>query len=350
MREIPSSEVFEGQNKNKNSVELMQDLQKNIPRVNLRNELSNLIEGQIPEAEVASEDESAIKVEVNALAALAIQEVWKESSEWIKEHPPGFGTKKNEPYQPYYLAAVDEEEIKKRCSLPGQFPSDVVGTIDLFTQDVVQYFSSQWRKSHEQSLKSKSEQELDRSDRIYRRYKDLTVSGKTDVKGVTDPDLHLAAGINTAREMIFDVFKILPSIYYKERGVGITQSQLDQLLDSSLPIILAIAAGHREVMQKIYSSISNQQGKGFNSDAFTIVGNEQDLKLEINHDLLKHLAGTIETNKVRTGCPAMASKGEEGPNVVVDMYNWYKDLAKKFYTPNIDKCNQVIIKYTPKKV
>ena len=62
--------------------------------------------------------------------------------------------------------------------------------------------------------------------------------------------------------------------------------------------------------------------------------------LEVQRAVLDELeteVGIPLPDSVKTMCPALSAPGAEGRNTVVEMYDWIKSLAKKYYFPKFAK-------------
>jgi len=70
---------------------------------------------------------------------------------------------------------------------------------------------------------------------------------------------------------------------------------------------------------------------------FSIAKVRGKLTLEINEEVLALAISAQNPDEPRTGCPALESIGASGKNVVTELYEWYMDLAKRFYLPQLER-------------
>lgn len=291
--------------------------------------------------------QAAIKKETVALTSMFLPEVWQKIHEWINKHPPGLAS-----FLPSTYGLVFEpiDEVKGKTEHADS--RKVVDILNMHTSLVFQEFIRSWQLEQEEKLSQPNPALEERRKKAYERYKkilELGISGvnnKRSGKGITSIEEHFIGGFNTARFMIWRLFKILPEVYEKQYGKPPGKTELVKLVRGIRPLVLVIAQSDRPTLSSIELELSEPtadesiipQQADFNPKNFLILKQGENFYLEIKSEVLDEtetLIRRLGNDPLRTGCPALLAEGAKGKNVVSEMYDWFAKLYEEFYINNL---------------
>ena len=307
----------------------LRDIQADVPRVNLARivkayEADPHVIENMPDLSEGDKH----KAEEFALDAHFIREAWPTITEEIIANPPGF-TKATG----IGLETVSVEEVEEMLER-AIMPVEVLDILEKVTRPTLQYGVSKWVSEKEASPTE---------DKNFTRYK--TVMGLVDEPGLIED--RIFGGISTAKQIILNLFEVIPLTYQLQYKKPISKEELQQITNECLPLILQLAASHTRVTDAIDANLSkagtlDSYGldihRLYNPYQFSISGEEGNRQIEISQEVFPDSTRLkSESNiNIRLGCPALLP-GENGKSAVADLVNWYINLAEEFYFPNIDK-------------
>ena len=324
------------------------------PRVDLRAARETLVENRpIP----------LQRVESNAIHSLFIEDIWRTVHQYINTHMPGIV----EPRTAADIAAGDSavlvpmtvDAFAQRCEAAGHY-SMVVRQLDDCTKPIVFAMINEWQKTHFQRLAVCGVDELNFSDEVFMRF--LRIQNEINSERLhelsetlvgTDPvELKttllrsfvfgaVAQGFVTAREIILGTLAVAPEVYQQQFGSPITSAQMAEIATNLKPLVLMLAAddlqSHVYIAHFLTLGEPIERLRLMDPDMFFIAKPRGKLTLEINEEVLQQAVVAQSENEPRTGCPALESIGSSGRNVVTELYEWYIDLAKRFYLPQLER-------------
>lgn len=281
-----------------------------------------------------------IKFETAALASIFIEEAWSHVSDWVRENPAGVGKE-----AVGFVKPIAVEEFKRKCK--DSDPRVVVALIGEYTKDVFMQGVYDWRHSREMDLKNQDSLDPKEKQKLaaYLRYKKILSFGLSNVSNrdhdpVEDVVEHMLGGIGTARNVVLDCLGVLENVFVSKFQRNPTKQEMERLILGAKTLVLSLAQTDVQTFGYIMDSLEYSSQRHLTSANFTIAERGHNLSLEIKKeklDKMQESLARIPNKMVRTGCPALFAKGENGRNVVSEMYDYFAKLFEEFYLNNNSK-------------
>lgn len=276
------------------------------------------------------------KAEKMALLAILIEDVWETIANSLKDQPENLSS---------YTDFLDEEEIQENLLGFQNDPQKILGFLhNASYQTIVRAFDEWHRKMWDIYTKTQAGiiNPTGLREIAYSRYMNLSFGGENSDRRV----LH---GFNTAFFNCWGVLGILPNVYREQFGREMPPEEFDRLAQNSLQLIYALAGSHIDVFIGLEDNIHKKPTK-ITYDTENLIPEPSkfyfrsdksgNLYLELKEGVLqssspKNRSGEAGLTGPQTGCPAIFSKGVDQRNVIAELFEWLRCLAKKYYVPNL---------------
>ena len=308
------------------------ELGTDAPRLNLGATLRRIRDGR-PVAEERDD--------INALAAIFIEETWRRVETWIDAHAAGLPTSKPVARDDVtYEKATPGSLLTKACS--DDIIEDIRARVLSFLDSQVEAWH-QFREDRRKHPRPERSAEEARIDRLYETYYHGIVSGK-QVSSATDPRYHVKSGLHTAVKTLLNFLKALPHVYREAfHPASVTATQARLIAEQSRRTMITLAS-----MQISYFLAIDEELKRAGTDEdydpskFQIVeetdsAGQRTLRMKIRDEVLEAVQRRTSPRAPTTGCPALVVQGASGKSVVAAFYEWILHIADEQYFPYFDR-------------
>jgi|GEM_PF-3550378 len=295
-----------------------------IQKVNIRPLKQRILSGgDVDNLELGLEKDQQ-KVEVNAITALFIEEIWSQAVDKIKKRPPGFSAR--EKLGGFYQ--LSQSDIAGICFNRKIDSQNTLNFLVNGTSNFLQEETTLWQLSRDRKIEREVGNDL--KDKAYARLKKLLFNNR---QPSASPGFHIIRGMNTGVSTIWETFGILPEIYAQQFKKPMPKEKFMELARNSLPLIYALASSHLDLFVELNNHYN--EGNKFAKNAFHFRKDQDTLKLELKQDIVDKARFARIYDSTYTGCPAIYSKGPSGRNVIAEMFEWLLDMAIKYYLPKL---------------
>ncbi len=299
----------------------------NVQTIGLRRHIPDK-EGGWPDLPRGVSETGTATIEANAIAGHIIRDVWPEIHTWIAEHSGGVA--EGHGVNAAALYEMDEKKIRTQFLINPEtgFKKLRVNTLSTCLHFMHKEFDARMRQG---------DPAVARLNTLLRKPA-YTMYGQ-------DPRVMIQAGFITAADVVWGIFNTLPKVYKQQHRREMTATDFRAIMPSAKNFALAIAGADLRTLnslQKVLEGESYQmyvatlemQGLCINESR----GIPQlDMTPEALQEFAKNYIKKAKSPSVRTGCPALAVPGQEGPNVVSEFFDWARGLTEKYYLPTLDK-------------
>jgi len=273
----------------------------------------------------ATED---VRREMIGISAYFIQKIWKSAEDIIETHPPGASELIIDKRSGKAGRAPD---IDRRRLSPflGLAPTEAIGVINHWMQSTLLLGMQRvWDELERQDKEPVPGTDL----KIFHRYQRLLAMGN---KRVPDPADHIRRGIVVALRVVGSYFAHVDQAFQAREGRVITALEAKQILTKSAQAIRVTAGMYVNTLNELDSLMWEhpEDEPLYAADSIVLVGQGEDLSLEPAPKLHTQLSELPILPGHRTGCPALAAKGNDGKSVIDGLLDWYMKMADEFYFP-----------------
>ncbi len=314
----------------------MKALMDAIPKENIRSTVDTLAthsDDSLTEARKLSN-----YAEINAMAAHFAEHIWKNATNWMKENPLTLGSGRfiNSTFVPVPYEEV-ERMFEKDPSRGLQYMRKLC--FDTLYAQAEEFFE----KTHDAPIEVNGKPSYEA--RAFARYSDLLLlSGRAIENDMSTPEKHVWGGLDTATELSFTLLEAIPRTFNEKFGRMPSNDELRKLTEAGREFVLYLASLEASAFSTIQERIIKGDAREETSRMHGLDIREKNgsYYLDLKPDYLTAITSAVKNelslpteDRSRIGCPAIAARGPEGKNLIVEMYDWIASLTWKFYYSRI---------------
>jgi len=309
------------------------DLGADAPRLSLGVALREIRDGRGPE--------QRDRGDVNALAAIFIEETWRSVEKWLSAHGQGL---------PLETSAGGEDVFDR--TPPGALlnrlhSDDIVEEIRTRVLAFLDSHVEAWhrvretRRSHPPASSSKDEAHLDE---LYAVYYAAVVRGR-QLSSATDPRYHVKSGLHTAVKTLLNFLKVIPHAYEQAlHPRRISSAEAAMIADQGRRTMVTLASMQISYFLALDETLNRPGGEDYDPSKFQVLeemgyGGRMKVRMKVRDDVLRAVQNsTMPRPSPATGCPALVVQSASGKSVVAAFYEWIIHIASEQYFPHFDLC------------
>ncbi len=306
-------------------------------RVNLKKRIRELMAGEIP-------NES--RADRMALTGIFIAEAWAEAVPWMKEFPGSV------PSLHFKRESISEFEPLSESFFKSFLPEEV---IDNIRRELLIFFNQkffEWQQKREAMyairLSPEEDLKVDQYDHLHGLIKKRKVANEFAPADLVN---HISNGMGTAINVIMNIAKVIPLVFYKERKKIIGGQEFLTILRNSKKMIGLLATMFINDFLDLESWLKKKKKNNLSIDSFSLSGydfrkfklvtavkdGQEKEAVTIDADLMQSLKTQMIRETEVTGCPALAVFGPDGKNVIEEFIDWMMLILEKYYAPALDR-------------
>jgi hypothetical protein len=309
------------------------ELGADAPRVSLGIALRHIRDGRTP----VERDRG----DVNALAAIFIEETWQRVESWLSAHGRGL---------PRKATSADGEEIYQivppRALLDKAHSDDIIEDIRTNVLSFLDSHVEAWhrfreeRRKHPPTARSRHEAHLDELYAVYYR----AVVGGMQLSSATDPRYHVKSGLHTAVKTLLNFLKVVPHAYENAlhpRTVSGAEARL--IAEQGRRTMVTLATMQISYFLALDETLNRPGAEDYDPSKFQVLeemgyGGRMRVRMKVRDDVLEAVrTSTTARPAPATGCPALVVQGSSGKSVVAAFYEWIIHIAEEQYFPFFDQ-------------
>jgi hypothetical protein len=277
--------------------------------------------------------------EINALAAIFIEEAWLRVEKWIFALDSGLPVKRKQPSGKYAF-----ERLPAGALLTKEHSDEIIEEIRESVLTFLDAGVESWRRFREGRRQHPPEgrsAEEARVDRHYELYFEIVASGR-QASSATDPRYHVKSGLHTAVNTLLNFFKVMPHVY---RGAfhpsTISTAQARMLGEQSRKTMVTLASMQIAYFLNLDKELKKAGADDYDPSRFQIVedvdpAGQRIVKMKVRDEILDAVRDQTKARVPATGCPALVVQGSSGKSVIAAFYEWMLRVADEQYFPYFD--------------
>jgi hypothetical protein len=302
-----------------------------VPRLNLGVTLRSIRDGR-PVVEKRRDD-------INAIAAIFIEETWRSVEEWIHAHGTGLPLKRGNSADPSAFAVAPRGELLTRAT-----SDEIIEVIRLAVLKFLDSHVAAWSRSREaRRLQPPAERSAEDAhlDDLYVVYYRVVTSGK-QASSAIDPRAHVSSGLHTAVNTLLNFLKVIPHTYRGEFGPApIDRATCRMIAEQSRRAMITLASMQIAYFLNVDSQLKRAGADDYDPAKFQIIremgyGGRLNFRMKVRDEILEIVKQHTTPRTAATGCPALVVQGGSGKSVIAAFFEWIMDIAEQQYFPNFE--------------
>jgi hypothetical protein len=310
------------------------ELGADVPRLNLGKTVRRIRDGRPLRGK---------RDEINALAAIFIEETWLRVEDWIRILTYGLPLKKKQAN-----GKVVYERQPAGALLTREHSDEI---IEVIRKDVLMFLDSgveSWRRFrearrlHPPADRSAAEALMDRH---YEQYYEIVAAGK-QASSATDPRYHVKSGLHTAVNTLLNFLKVLPHVYAAQfPGTTISTARARGIAEQSRKTMVTLATMQISYFLNLDKELKKPGADDYDPARFQLVWETdaagiRDVRMKVRDEVLEAVRQQTKARAPATGCPALVVQGSSGKSVIAAFYEWVLQIAEEQYLPYFDLHSQ----------
>jgi len=279
--------------------------------------------------------------DVNAVAAIFIEETWLSVEKWLLAHDHAL---------PARVASSDCEDVYDRVP-PGALlhaaSSDAI--IEEIRSRLLTFLDSHveaWHRVREERRQRppvSASAEDAHLDRLYAVYYAAVVRGR-QLSSATDPRYHVKSGLHTAVKTLVNFLKVVPHAYqqaFPSRTISSAEARM--IAGQARRTMVTLASMQISYFLALDEALTRAGGEDYDPSRFQVIeemgyGGRMTVRMKVRDEVIAALQkSTLPRPAPATGCPALVVQGSTGKSVVAAFYEWIVHIASEHYFPYFDR-------------